>query len=100
MEQPDPEAYFGMGVVARMVNMHPQTIRHYERIGLVRPTRSTGNVRLFSQRDVRRLQKIHSLTEMGVNLAGVEIIVRLLERIADAEEDMLRLREELQRLRR
>ena len=75
------EACLSISVVSRMLKVHPQTIRHYEQVGLVRPARSRGNVRLFSLRDVRRLQQIQDYTSRGVNLAGVEIIVNLLEEL-------------------
>lgn len=80
----DFEACLSISVVSRMLKVHPQTIRHYEQVGLVRPARTPGNVRLFSVRDVRRLQQIHDYTSRGVNLAGVEIIVSLLEELEEA----------------
>lgn len=71
-----------IGVVARMVQLHPQTLRNYEDLGLVVPERTDGNIRLYSQRDVDLLLKINRLTqELGVNLAGVEIILRMAEQI-------------------
>ncbi len=72
-----------------MVEMHPQTIRHYERMGLLAPSRSDGNIRLFSMRDVERLQKIQSFTkDMGVNLAGVEVILKLLDQMESMKIQM------------
>ena len=77
----DREGVFTIGVVARMTGLHEQTIRQYERIGLVSPQRTAGGTRSFSQHDVARLQSIGNLTrEMGVNLAGVEIILRMRDR--------------------
>ncbi|HEX3053676.1 MAG TPA: MerR family transcriptional regulator [Aggregatilineaceae bacterium] len=71
-----------IGVVARMVDLHPQTLRNYEQLGLVVPQRTDGNIRLYSPREVERLLKINRLTqELGVNLAGVEIILRLSDQI-------------------
>ena len=70
-----------IGVVAEMTRVHPQTLRHYERIGLVTPGRSRGNVRLFSQDDIERVRLIQRLTnELGVNLAGVEVILNMRDR--------------------
>lgn len=96
--------YFVIGMVARMVNCHPQTIRYYERLGLINPLRTSGNVRLFSQRDVNRLEKIQSYTDLGVNLAGVEMLLRLLESFEELKTRMEQEREsllsELERLRR
>lgn len=80
------EGFFSIRVVSEMLKLHPQTIRNYERLGLVRPKRSSGNIRLFSMRDVRRLRQIHHYTSNGVNLAGVLVIVELLERIDVLEE--------------
>ncbi|WP_119065411.1 heat shock protein transcriptional repressor HspR [Aggregatilinea lenta] len=79
---PRDEPCYTIGIVARMVELHPQTLRNYEQMGLVVPQRSDGNFRLYSQREVDRLMKINRLTqEMGVNLAGVEIILRLSDQI-------------------
>lgn len=75
------DGFFSISVVSEMLSLHPQTIRHYERQGLVAPKRTSGNIRLFSVRDVRRLRQIHEYTSNGVNLAGVVVIVELLERI-------------------
>lgn len=81
MDDLEFNACFSISVVSRMLNLHPQTIRNYERMGLVQPSRSRGNVRLFSMQDVQRLRQIHTYTSRGVNLAGVEIIVELLDQI-------------------
>ena len=76
----DP-VYF-ISVAARLVDVHPQTLRTYERLGLIRPGRAASGVRLYSDRDIERLRQIQRLTqELGVNLAGVEIILNLLEDI-------------------
>ena len=73
-------AYF-IGVVAEITEIHPQTLRHYERIGLVSPSRSPGNVRMFSQEDIERVRLIQRLTsELGVNLAGVEVVLNMRDR--------------------
>ncbi|MBN1297930.1 MerR family transcriptional regulator [bacterium] len=73
---------YRISVIAEMLNIHPQTIRTYERLDLIRPARSAGNTRLFSDRDVKTIRTIQSLTQdMGVNLAGVEIILRMIDQI-------------------
>lgn len=70
-----------IGVVADITSVHPQTLRHYERIGLVKPGRSQGNVRMYSQDDIERVRLIQRLTsELGVNLAGVEVILNMRDR--------------------
>ena len=67
-----------ISVAAELVDMHPQTLRLYERKGLIEPSRSAGKTRLYSQRDIEQLREIRRLTqELGVNLAGVEEIIRL-----------------------
>jgi MerR family transcriptional regulator, heat shock protein HspR len=75
------KAVYGITVAAHMTGFHPQTIRQYERLGLIAPRRSEGGTRMFSDNDVERLRAIGNLTQtLGVNLAGVEIILRMRER--------------------
>jgi len=81
IEASDEPLYY-ISVAARLVDCHPQTLRTYERQGLVEPERSASNVRLYSDEDIERLRQIKRLTqELGVNLAGVEIILGLLDQI-------------------
>ena len=68
---------FMISVAAELAGMHPQTLRLYERRGLVRPQRTAKNTRRYSQRDVERLQRIQQLTELGLNLAGVERVLAM-----------------------
>jgi len=83
------EPIYVISVAARLVEMHPQTLRYYERAGLLKPIRSTGKIRLYSQREIEHLQKIARLTnELGVNLAGVEIIIDLTERLEKMQAEM------------
>jgi MerR family transcriptional regulator/heat shock protein HspR len=85
---------FMISVAAELAHMHPQTLRMYEARGLIRPQRSPKNTRLYSQRDVERLRRIQQLTsEQGLNLAGVETVLRMEERVE-------RMRAELERMRR
>src|SRR3954462_13894190 len=87
-----------ISIAARIVGMHAQTLRTYERIGLVEPKRTRGNIRMYSRSDVARLQQVQRLiNDLGVNLAGVEVILRMNERMLDMETEMERLRGELQR---
>lgn len=80
------EPCFPIGTAARLVGLHTQTLRYYERAGLVQPSRSKGRIRLYSQRDIARLEQIHRLTDdLGLNLAGVEVALRMLERMAELE---------------
>ena len=93
----EQEACYVISVAARIVSVHPQTLRYYERLGLVVPSRSQGNIRLYSAKDVERLQLIHRLVnELGVNLAGVEVILNLTEKMAQMERQAQTLRQELE----
>ena len=81
-----------ISTVAKMLNIHPQTLRLYEREGLIKPARTEGNTRLYSQEDIERLRTILTLTrELGVNLAGVEIILRLREQIEELQKEVEKL---------
>ena len=76
------EGVYIISVAARILEMHPQTLRKYERIGLVRPSRTMGMLRLYSEEDVARLRLIkHLVVEMGLNLAGVQLALRLFNRL-------------------
>lgn len=78
-----------ISVAAELVDMHPQTLRLYERKGLIEPSRSSGKTRLYSQRDIEHLQEIRRLTqELGVNLAGVEEIMRLRRELDTLESQL------------
>lgn len=94
----DDEACYIISVAARMVDLHPQTLRYYERLGLVQPTRSEGNRRLYSPRDIERLRRIARLTdELGVNLAGVEVILNMTRRMRRMRAEMERMEAEFER---
>jgi len=96
----DEEPCYVISVAARMVGMHAQTLRYYERMGILRPARSRGRIRLYSQADIERLRYIQRLMDdLGVNLAGAEAILRLNEHIRHMEEAMEALRRELQSYR-
>ena len=90
----DDRPRYMISVAAELVSMHPQTLRVYETKGLVRPRRTPGNTRLYSEADLERLRLIQRLTtELGLNLAGVETVLRL-------EDELSRLRTRLERLER
>ena len=81
--------YFVISVAARMLGVHAQTLRSYERQGLVTPSRTKGRIRLYSPEDIHRAQLIRRLIEdLGVNLAGVEVILRLTDRIRGLESEL------------
>lgn len=89
--------YFVISVAARMLGVHAQTLRSYERQGLVTPSRTKGRIRLYSLEDIQRARLIRRLIEdLGVNLAGVEVIMRLTDRIKELETDLAGTREQLE----
>lgn len=90
----DDRPRYMISIAAELVGMHPQTLRIYESKGLVRPKRTPGNTRLYSEADLERLRLIQKLTtELGLNLAGVETVMRL-------EDELRRLRRRMERLER
>src|ERR1700726_2115560 len=95
-----PNAAFVISVAARLVGVHEQTLRYYERAGLVEPARSKGRIRMYSLHDLERVRQIRRLTdEMGVNLAGVEVIMRLTDHIRELEKRITDAQAEVRRLR-
>jgi MerR family transcriptional regulator/heat shock protein HspR len=94
------EPCYVISVAARMVGMHQQTLRYYERAGLVAPSRSSGKRRMYSPQDIERLREIQRLiADLGVNLAGVDVIFRMRQKLIDMEAELEHARRELQRLR-
>jgi MerR family transcriptional regulator/heat shock protein HspR len=95
------EPVYLISVVATMLEIHPQTLRQYEREGLVEPSRTGGRMRLYSQRDIDRMKLILRLTrQMGVNLAGVDVALQLKEQIDEMQKEIDALREELSKVNR
>ena len=92
----DERPRYMISVAADLVGMHPQTLRLYEQTGLVRPQRTAGNTRLYSEADIERLQLIQRLTnELGLNLAGVELVIRLEDELRKAHARIERLQQQL-----
>ena len=82
-------AGYMISAVSELYKLHPQTLRLYERVGLLKPSRSQGNTRLYTDSDLERLEVILTLTrEMGVNLAGIEIILNMREKMAEMQRQM------------
>jgi MerR family transcriptional regulator, heat shock protein HspR len=95
MERSDRPIYM-ISVAAELVGMHPQTLRMYETKGLVRPQRTPGGTRLYSEADIERLRIVQRLTsELGLNLAGVELVLRLEDELRKAHAQIERLRQQL-----
>jgi MerR family transcriptional regulator/heat shock protein HspR len=107
----DERALFMISVAAELAGMHPQTLRMYERRGLLHPQRTAKNTRRYSERDVARLRRIQALTELGLNLAGVERVLAMQEQMdamaaelqllhARLDEAALAMRREVERIER
>jgi MerR family transcriptional regulator/heat shock protein HspR len=97
----DREPVFIISVAARMLGVRTQTLRYYEQLGLVEPARTGGNQRVYSRRDIEKVQRIRNLMDdLGVNLAGVEVILNLLRRLDNAENEITQLKVENESLRR
>ena len=95
------EPVYLISIVASMLNIHPQTLRQYERDGLIKPSRTEGRMRLYSQRDIDRMKMILRLTrDLGVNIAGVDVILRLKEQMEEMEQEIERLKDELRAVNR
>ena len=92
----DERPRYMISIAAELVDMHPQTLRIYENKGLINPKRTRGNTRLYSEADLDRLRLIQRLTtELGLNLAGVEVVLRLEDELRKAHERVDRLRRQM-----
>jgi len=88
-EKKEPKNYYHISSVSEMFNIHPQTLRLYEREGLLRPSRSEGNTRCYTDGDLKQLELILNLTrDLGVNLAGVEVVINMRRKIEQIEEEV------------
>ena len=94
------EPCFVISVAARIVGVHAQTLRQYERAGLIWPSRTTGRQRLYSMADIERIRRLRTLIDdMGVNLAGAEVALKLMDRINELEGDLAELTKTIESLR-
>ena len=96
---PDEPRYV-ISVAARILSLQTHTLRYYEKIGIIEPYRSRGNIRLYSESDIALLRRVKSLIDdMGVNLAGVEVVLRMIQRMGDLQNELEQARKELKELR-
>ncbi len=96
----EDRALYVISVAAELAGVHPQTLRIYERKGLVEPQRTIGRSRRYSDRDIRRLRRIQELTNEGVSLAGVKRIIALEEQLEEGREEIARLQREIENQRK
>ncbi|SFV67398.1 HspR, transcriptional repressor of DnaK operon [hydrothermal vent metagenome] len=95
------EPVYLISVVASILDIHPQTLRQYEKEGLIEPSRTQGRMRLYSQRDIDKIKLVLQLTrKMGINLAGVDVILKLKKQMDEMTEEINALREELSKVNR
>ena len=94
----DNEPRYVISVAAKMLDMQTHTLRYYEKVGIIEPSRSRGNVRLYSDRDIALLQRVKALVDdMGINLPGVEVILRMMERMNQMQNELEQAQEELRK---
>lgn len=99
-ERYDTEPRYVISVAARMLDVQTHTLRYYEKVGIIEPHRSRGNIRLYSDRDIAVLQRVKALVDdMGINLPGVEVILRMMERVGDLQNELEQVQRELKKLR-
>ncbi len=100
MNLDDTEPRYVISVTARMLGIQTYTLRYYERMGIIEPARSRGNIRLYSESDVARLRRAKTLMDdLGINLAGVEVILRMAQRVNELQNHMEELESEVEKLR-
>lgn len=96
----DTDPRYVISVAARMLDVQTHTLRYYERVGVIEPRRSRGNVRLYSDRDIAILQRVKALVDdMGINLPGVEVILRMMERVGELQTELEQAQQEIEKLR-
>jgi MerR family transcriptional regulator/heat shock protein HspR len=92
----EDEPRYVISIAARMVGVQTHTLRYYEKVGIIEPSRSRGNLRLYSERDIAHLKRVKTLMDdMGVNLAGVEVIMRMVEQMMELQNQLQELESEL-----
>jgi MerR family transcriptional regulator/heat shock protein HspR len=99
-ESYDTQPRYVISVAAKMLDMQTYTLRYYEKVGIIEPRRSRGNVRLYSDRDIALLQRVKTLVDdMGVNLPGVEVILRMMQHMSEMQYQLEEAQEELRKQR-
>jgi MerR family transcriptional regulator, heat shock protein HspR len=94
------EPRYVISVAARMLDMQTHTLRYYERVGIIEPRRSQGNVRLYSDQDIALIKRVKTMVEdMGINLPGVEVILRMIQHVDELQNELEQAQEEIEKLR-
>jgi MerR family transcriptional regulator/heat shock protein HspR len=94
------EPRYVISVAARMLDIQTHTLRYYEKVGIIEPHRSQGNIRLYSDRDIALIKRVKSLVDdMGINLPGVEVILRMVQHMGELQNELEEAHQELKRLR-
>jgi MerR family transcriptional regulator/heat shock protein HspR len=94
------EPRYVISVAARILEIQTHTLRYYEKVGIIEPHRSQGNIRLYSDRDIALLKRVKSLVDdMGVNLPGVEVILRMVQHMGELQDELEQAQQELKKLR-
>ena len=100
MNSDESEPRYVISIAARIVGVETHTLRYYERIGLVEPYRSKGNVRYYSEADIERLRQIKTLMgDLGINLAGVEVVIRMAEKMTEMQKQIQEMEFEIDQLK-
>ena len=99
MHETDPK--YVISIAARIIGIETHTLRYYEKLGLVQPYRSGGNIRYYSEQDIVQLRRVKTLiSDLGINIAGVEVIIRMTQRICELQQQVKALDAELHRMRK
>ena len=100
MTSENEEPRYVISVAARILGVQTHTLRYYEKIGIIEPSRSKGNIRLYSDRDIAHLKRVKTLMDdLGINLAGIEVILRMAQHMTELQDHIDGLESELKRLR-
>jgi len=100
MNRDEHEPRYVISVAARILGIQTHTLRYYEKIGIIEPSRSRGNIRLYSERDLAQLRRVKALMDdLGVNLAGAEVILRMAQRMAELQHYVEELESQIKKLK-
>ncbi len=101
MNQSNDEPRYVISIAARILGVQTYTLRYYEKIGIMEPARSKGNIRLYSDRDIAHLKRVKTLMDdLGINMAGIEVILRMAQRMTELQRHIEGLESEFKRARR